>query len=194
MMARVREREPDARLEGALVARMIEGGVETVIGIKRDPVFGPVVMFGLGGVYVEVLKDVTLRLAPVDRASASEMIRAHQGLSAARRRARQAAGRSRWRSPTRSWRCRASAPRMRVASAEINPFIALPEGGVAVDALILTDRRNAIMNSKRFASTWPTTSRPSRSTGRRSMRRTGNRARRSSICSTRSATATTCAA
>ena len=49
--------------------------VETVIGIKRDPVFGPVVMFGLGGVYVEVLKDVTLRLAPVDRATASKKSR-----------------------------------------------------------------------------------------------------------------------
>ena len=79
MMARVREREPNARLEGALVARMIEGGVETVIGIKRDPVFGPVVMFGLGGVYVEVLKDVTLRLAPVDHATAQEMIRGIKG-------------------------------------------------------------------------------------------------------------------
>ena len=67
MMQRVAEREPKARIDGALVARMVEGGVETVIGMKRDPVFGPVVMFGLGGVYVEVLKDVTLRLAPVDQ-------------------------------------------------------------------------------------------------------------------------------
>src|SRR6185436_14716353 len=79
MMTRVAAREPKARLEGALVARMIAGGVETVIGVKRDPVFGPVVMFGLGGVYVEVLKDVTLRLAPVDRAGALEMIHAING-------------------------------------------------------------------------------------------------------------------
>ena len=79
MMARVRERAPAARIDGALVARMIEGGVETVIGTKRDPIFGPVVMFGLGGVYVEVLKDVTLRLAPVDRDTAKDMIRAIKG-------------------------------------------------------------------------------------------------------------------
>ena len=95
MMARVAAHAPNARIEGALVARMIEGGVETVIGVKRDAVFGPVVMFGLGGVYVEVLKDVTLRLAPVDRAAAQGDDPRDQGLRAARRRARQAAGRSR---------------------------------------------------------------------------------------------------
>ena len=95
MMARVAAHAPQAKLEGALVARMIAGGVETVIGAKRDAMFGPVVMFGLGGVYVEVLKDVTLRLAPVDRAAAQRDDPRHQGHRAAHRRARQAAGRSR---------------------------------------------------------------------------------------------------
>jgi acyl-CoA synthetase (NDP forming) len=139
MMARVRERVPDARIEGALVARMIEG-IETVIGVRRDAVFGPVVMFGLGGVYVEVLKDVTLRLAPVDRAAALEMIRAIKGfplLAGARGRppadldalADVLVAMSRF--------CAAHAT---MESAEINPFIALPKGGVAVDALILTER------------------------------------------------------
>jgi acyl-CoA synthetase (NDP forming) len=138
MMARVRERVPNARIEGVLVARMIEG-IETVIGTKRDAIFGPVVMFGLGGVYVEVLKDVTLRLAPVDRAAALEMIRAIKGfplLAGARGRppadldalADALVAMSRF--------CAAHA---NVESAEINPFIALPRGGVAVDALILTD-------------------------------------------------------
>jgi len=138
MMARVAAHAPAAKLEGALVARMIEGGVETVIGIKRDPVFGPVVMFGLGGVYVEVLKDVTLRLAPVDRATAGEMIRRIKGfplLAGARGKppadldalADALAAMSRF-----------AAAHPEVASAEINPFIALPQGGVAVDALILT--------------------------------------------------------
>jgi acyl-CoA synthetase (NDP forming) len=139
MMARVRERAPNARLEGALVARMIEGGVETVIGTKRDPIFGPVVMFGLGGVYVEVLKDVTLRLAPVDHATAKEMIRAIKGyplLAGARGRppanldalADALVAMSRF-----------AALHANVTSAEINPFIALPQGGVAVDALVTTD-------------------------------------------------------
>jgi acyl-CoA synthetase (NDP forming) len=138
MMQRVREREPKARVEGALVARMIEGGIETVIGTKRDPMFGPVVMFGLGGVYVEVLKDVTLRLAPVDRATAYEMICGIKGfplLAGARGKppadldalADALVAMSRF-----------AATHPEVASAEINPFIALPQGGVAVDALILT--------------------------------------------------------
>jgi acyl-CoA synthetase (NDP forming) len=139
MMGRVREREPGARLEGALVARMIAGGVETVIGVKRDPVFGPVVMFGLGGVYVEVLKDVTLRLAPVDRAGAMAMIRGIKGFALL-------AG-ARGKSPVDLDALaeaivvlsRFGAAHPEVASAEINPFIALPAGGVAVDALILTE-------------------------------------------------------
>src|SRR5205085_9075734 len=80
MLAAVAQREPNARIEGVLVARMI-AGVATVIGVKRDAVFGPVVMFGLGGVYVEVLKDVTLRLAPVDHAAALKMIRTIKGFS-----------------------------------------------------------------------------------------------------------------
>jgi acyl-CoA synthetase (NDP forming) len=143
MMARVRERAPHARIEGALVARMIEGGVETVIGMKRDPVFGPVVMFGLGGVYVEVLKDVTLRLAPVDHGTAKDMVRAIKGFALL-------AG-ARGKPPVdidaladalvKLSRFGAAHPE--VASAEINPFIALPQGGVAVDALILTDGEHA---------------------------------------------------
>jgi acyl-CoA synthetase (NDP forming) len=138
MMARVRERERGARIEGALVARMIEGGVETVIGIKRDPVFGPVVMFGLGGVYVEVLKDVTLRLAPVDRAIAREMIRSIKGFPLlAGARGRPAADLDALADAVAAMSRFGAAHA--VASAEINPFIALPLGGFAVDALILTD-------------------------------------------------------
>jgi acyl-CoA synthetase (NDP forming) len=139
MMARVAAREPGARLEGALVARMIAGGVETVIGVKRDPVFGPVVMFGLGGVFVEVLKDVTLRLAPVDRAGALDMIRGIKGFALlAGARGKPAADLDALADAIVAL-SRFGAAHPEVASAEINPFIALPDGGVAVDALILTE-------------------------------------------------------
>jgi acetate---CoA ligase (ADP-forming) len=139
MMARVAARAPGARLEGALVARMIAGGVETVIGVKRDPVFGPVVMFGLGGVYVEVLKDVTLRLAPVDRAGALDMIRRIKGFALlAGARGKPAADLDALADAIVAL-SRFGAAHPEVASAEINPFIALPEGGVAVDALILKE-------------------------------------------------------
>jgi acetyltransferase len=57
-----------------LVQKMAPGGVETIIGGKQDPAFGPVVLFGLGGIFVEILKDVTMRIAPIDEKTALEMI------------------------------------------------------------------------------------------------------------------------
>jgi acyl-CoA synthetase (NDP forming) len=144
MMTTVRKRAPQARIDGALVARMIEGGVETVIGIKRDPVFGPVVLFGLGGVYVEVLKDVTLRLAPIDHAAAREMIREIKGYPLlAGARGRPPADLDALADVLVRMSQFGAAHADRVTSVEINPFIALPKGGVAVDALILTDGASA---------------------------------------------------
>jgi acetyltransferase len=57
-----------------LLQAMAGDGVETIIGARRDPEFGPVIMFGLGGIFVEVLKDVTVRVAPIDEADARRMI------------------------------------------------------------------------------------------------------------------------
>lgn len=65
---------PGARVEEALVARMVEPGLEMSIGVQRDPQFGPVLMVGLGGVWIEVLGDTSLRLLPVDEADARTMI------------------------------------------------------------------------------------------------------------------------
>ncbi len=65
---------PDANIWGCQVQQMIKGGRETIIGVNRDPQFGPLIMFGLGGVYVEAFKDVTFRVAPIDRREAREMI------------------------------------------------------------------------------------------------------------------------
>lgn len=79
ILARAAEKRPDARIDGVMVAPMISGGVETIAGVVSDPVFGPVVMFGLGGVFVEVLKDVTFRVAPFDAAEAHKMIREIRG-------------------------------------------------------------------------------------------------------------------
>lgn len=74
LLARARTAVPDARIEGVLVARQMAGGVECIMGIHRDPVFGPVAMFGLGGIFVEVLKDVVFHRCPFGPDVAQEMI------------------------------------------------------------------------------------------------------------------------
>jgi acyl-CoA synthetase (NDP forming) len=79
LVARVEEQAPGARISGVLVQRMMPGGREVILGGKRDPSFGPVVMFGLGGVYVEVFRDVAFRLAPLTRKDAEAMISDVQG-------------------------------------------------------------------------------------------------------------------
>ncbi len=81
VMASARDYKADARLDGVLVQEMVSGGREIIVGVNRDPQFGPVIMFGLGGVYVEVLKDVTFRVAPLTPSDASEMVK---GIRAAR--------------------------------------------------------------------------------------------------------------
>ncbi|MEA3135300.1 MAG: hypothetical protein QOG17_3146 [Gammaproteobacteria bacterium] len=78
---RARSARPDARLDGVLLAQQIDGGVECFMGVKRDPVFGPIAVFGLGGIFVEVLRDVALRRCPFDIATAADMIRSIQGFA-----------------------------------------------------------------------------------------------------------------
>lgn len=69
----------DTRLDGVLVAKQLSGGVECIMGIHRDPVFGPVAMFGLGGIFVEILQDVVLHRCPFGEDVAEEMIRSIRG-------------------------------------------------------------------------------------------------------------------
>ena len=75
----LRNHDPKARFEGVTVERMVDGGVETIVGMTRDPSFGPVVLFGLGGVTVELLRDVSLRVAPLTDTDADEMLREIRG-------------------------------------------------------------------------------------------------------------------
>ncbi len=72
--ANARKYDKDAEIKGVLVVEMVRGGKELIIGSKLEPGFGPVVMLGMGGIYVEVLKDVTFRLAPVTSREADDMI------------------------------------------------------------------------------------------------------------------------
>ncbi|MBI5000368.1 MAG: acetate--CoA ligase family protein [Euryarchaeota archaeon] len=72
--ASCRQRYPTARIDGITVSEMVKGGSETIVGATRDPSFGPVIMFGFGGIYVEVLKDVAFRVAPATEGMARQMI------------------------------------------------------------------------------------------------------------------------
>jgi acyl-CoA synthetase (NDP forming) len=132
---------PKAKIDGVLVGKMISGGVEAILGVQRDPVFGPVVMFGLGGIFTEIMKDVTFRLAPFDEAEAMEMIRGIKGFplldgARGRRKCDQAA----LAKALAKLSVFAAANRDVLASIDINPVVVLPEGqGVAaLDAVILT--------------------------------------------------------
>ncbi len=74
IMKNARDYNPEARIEGVLVSPMVGKGVEVIIGTKIDDQFGPVIMYGLGGVLVEIIKDVTFRVLPVTRGTAQKMI------------------------------------------------------------------------------------------------------------------------
>ena len=138
LITSVQSNAPEAKIDGIIVAEMISGGIETVLGVTNDPVFGPTVMFGLGGVFVEVLKDVAFRVAPFGTEEARRMIDEIRGravLDGARG------------APPADIEALANAISTlsifavensdNIQTIDINPFIVLPKGAVAVDALII---------------------------------------------------------
>jgi len=79
IMSSVKQRFPKAKIQGISVQKMARPGVEVIIGMSKDAQFGPVLMFGLGGILVEILKDVSFRIVPVTRKDAEEMIKEIKG-------------------------------------------------------------------------------------------------------------------
>lgn len=145
LLARAKAHAPDARIDGVLVAPMVSGGVETILGVVRDPVFGPVVMFGLGGIFVEVLKDVTFRIAPFGIDEARRMIREVRGYPMLQGvRGAPPADEEALADALAQLSAFAAANADVLETIDVNPFIVLPEGegAVAVDALIAV-RENA---------------------------------------------------
>jgi acetyltransferase len=141
MMERIRERMPDARIEGATVEQYVRGGRETIIGMSQDPSFGPVLMFGLGGIYVEALGDVTFRIHPVSDIDAHEMVRAIRGVKLLQG--------VRGDPPADLSAVEEAIQRIsqlvgdypQIVELDINPFVVFQRGGVAVDARIRIDDR-----------------------------------------------------
>jgi len=139
LMDRAKAHAPKARLEGVLIAKQITGGVEIALGILRDPVFGPVAMVGLGGVFIEVLKDFCLARCPFDVERAEAMIRSLKGfplLDGARGKPRADVKALSAALAALSRFAAAAGPRL--VSVDVNPLLVLPEGqgAYAADAVI----------------------------------------------------------
>jgi acetyltransferase len=140
MVARVRRAAPQARLSGLLASQMVTGGVETLVGVVNDAAFGPVIAFGLGGIYTEVLRDVAYRVAPFGRDEAREMIgelRARalfEGVRGGPALDVEALADVLSRVSALAWQARD-----RVAEMDINPLLVLPKGlgVIAADALVV---------------------------------------------------------
>ena len=150
IVAQAAKAAPHARIDGVVVAPMIKGGVECILGAHNDPVFGPVVMFGLGGVLVEAMRDVSFRLAPIDAAEALGMIneiRARRVLDGMRG------------APPSDVKALAegiarlsqfaAANAASLQSVDINPFVALPQGqgAIALDAVLVTTTSHTTLTS-----------------------------------------------
>jgi acetyl coenzyme A synthetase (ADP forming)-like protein len=140
IIEQVRERAPHARLAGVTVERFVRGGIETIIGVSQDPSFGPVIMFGLGGIHVETLRDVTFRIQPVSDIDAAEMVRSIRGaaLLAGVRGAPPSDTHALEEAIQRVSQLAGDHPR--IAELDINPFVVFEAGGVAVDARIRVQR------------------------------------------------------
>ena len=134
------EKAPTAHVNGVSIAPMASEGVETILGVVQDPVFGPVVMFGLGGVFVETLRDVTFRAAPFGRDEALRMIGEVKGAALLRgTRGRPPADVDALADALAALSRLAAARRDDFAAIDINPFLVRREGrgAVALDALIV---------------------------------------------------------
>lgn len=146
IIARVHGRHPAARIEGVLVQRMEKGLAEVILGYRRDPQVGPVVVLGVGGVLAEIYRDIAVRLAPVTVEEASRMIGEVKGLAAIRGYRGLPRGDTAALAQAVAAFSQLSHLEPRVAEAEINPLIVKREGEgvVAVDGLlVLADHEKA---------------------------------------------------
>jgi succinyl-CoA synthetase beta subunit len=138
LVERVRASQPGAPIEGVLVEEFLEGGVECVVGFVRTAAFGPVVMFGLGGIFVEVLEDVSFRLVPLGRADALELmdeIRGARCLDGVR--GRPAVSREALARVILAVASVALDPALqRIRAIDINPLLAGPDRAVALDCAV----------------------------------------------------------
>lgn len=142
IMTNVNHQYPNAKIQGVSVQKMVQPGTEVIIGTNKDSQFGPVIMFGLGGLFVEILKDVSFRIIPLNKRNAQEMIQEIKGYPLLQG--------YRGKGP-------ADIPALvdlilkvsnfvnenpKIKELELNPVFAYSEGATAVDARIILEEDN----------------------------------------------------
>jgi acyl-CoA synthetase (NDP forming) len=139
MLAEVARRAPAAKVDGVLVQPMVTGGVEMIVGVKSDPVVGPAVVCGFGGVLVEVMRDVAVRVPPIDLREAGAMLAELRGAALLRGvRGRPAADVAAVADVLVKIAALAEAHRERLRAVDLNPLVVREtgKGAVVVDWLI----------------------------------------------------------
>jgi acetyltransferase len=141
LTTRARRYQPDAELLGVQVQELLDTAeaVETIVGTNRDPQFGPLVLFGLGGVFVEVLEDTTVRVAPVAEPEAREMVEGIRATPLLRG--------ARGREPVDEAAVVETIERLSqlvtefpaILELDVNPLVATPDGATAVDVRLTVD-------------------------------------------------------
>ena len=137
MMDSVGRGAAHAGIDGILVQQMIPGGRETIVGITRDPAFGPLVMFGLGGVYVEAIGDVVFRMAPIRPLDAHDMLHGIRGVAILQgiRGAPPVDVAALTDVLLRMSQLAVDVPE--IVELDVNPLLAFPDRAIAVDARVL---------------------------------------------------------
>ncbi|MDD5093748.1 MAG: acetate--CoA ligase family protein [Dehalococcoidia bacterium] len=139
IMAAANQKEPEARIYGVSVQKMSRPGVEVIMGMSKDAQFGPVLMFGLGGVFVEVLKDVSFRIVPLVPRDATQMIQEIKGYPVLKG--------YRGQEPANITSLEETLLKLssfieqtpEIRELDLNPMFAYPDGVIAVDARIILE-------------------------------------------------------
>jgi len=137
MLASVRKAAPHASIEGVSVQTMAKPGIEVIIGLTKDPQFGPVLMFGLGGIMVEVLKDVAFRIVPLEPRDAAQMVREIRGYPVLEGVRGQPASDVAALEKMILQISQFAEQHPEVAELDLNPVFAYPDGAIAVDARVV---------------------------------------------------------
>jgi acetyltransferase len=137
ILKNVKARVLGARIEGVLLQEFVTGGTETIIGIHRDPKFGPLLMFGLGGIYVEAYRDVSFRLAPIRELSADNMISQIRGSKILQGFRGQQPADSKAIAECIERLSQLSIELPDVAELDVNPLVAFSKGCKALDARVI---------------------------------------------------------